>query len=186
METLEELCNTIRARRRALGLTQDALARAAGLSQKTVSQIESGEGANPAYTNLWTIIRALEETERERLGRRREDTAGDIMAEVKGFQTTDKAKRACILLRRNLFSQAPVFKGTDMVGALHYADLFNAGSELDKKTVEDYMRTPLPAISAKTPLEDALHILQKFKAVTVTVNGRIKGIITEDDLFRKS
>jgi transcriptional regulator with XRE-family HTH domain len=54
-----ELGDAIKARRSSLGLSQNELARAAGLNQPTVQKIESGDRASPSVHIVAKIARAL-------------------------------------------------------------------------------------------------------------------------------
>jgi len=56
--TLQEIGNTIKERRRQLGINQQTLADLAGVAVNTVVAIERGEG-NPKLTTLHTVIDTL-------------------------------------------------------------------------------------------------------------------------------
>lgn len=49
----------IRAHRERLGLTQEKLARAAGITGMTVSNIERGAGGVPRWTTIEAVARAM-------------------------------------------------------------------------------------------------------------------------------
>lgn len=57
-EPCPPLGQAVRERREEVGLTQEALAQAAGLATKRVWQIER-QGANPTYSTLLAIAAAL-------------------------------------------------------------------------------------------------------------------------------
>jgi len=57
-EPCPPLGQAVRERREEIGLTQEALAQAAGLATKRVWQIER-QGANPTYSTLLAIAAAL-------------------------------------------------------------------------------------------------------------------------------
>jgi transcriptional regulator with XRE-family HTH domain len=57
-EPCPPLGQALRERREELGLTQEALAQAAGLATKRIWQIER-QGANPTYSTLLSIAVAL-------------------------------------------------------------------------------------------------------------------------------
>ena len=56
--TLKEIGNSVKERRKKLGVTQQTLADLAGTAVNTVVAIERGEG-NPQLTTLTTILDAL-------------------------------------------------------------------------------------------------------------------------------
>lgn len=58
-EPCPPLGQAVRERREEIGLTQEALAQAAGLATKRVWQIER-QGANPTYSTLLAIAAALQ------------------------------------------------------------------------------------------------------------------------------
>ena len=55
----DDLCQTIKTRRKALGWSQDDLARHAGLAQRHISGIETGK-IIPRYDTLVEILRVLD------------------------------------------------------------------------------------------------------------------------------
>ena len=64
LEVLRRLGESVRARRRALGLTQEDLAELLDISVAYVSLIERG-GRNPPVTTVCAIARALDVSPRE-------------------------------------------------------------------------------------------------------------------------
>ena len=68
------------ARRKALGLTLEALAGRSGVSRSMLSQIERGE-ANPTFSTLWNITHALDLTIADLVYERIEETAIELVAD---------------------------------------------------------------------------------------------------------
>jgi predicted transcriptional regulator len=177
----------IAARRRALGLTQAALAQAAGLSQSLVAKIEAGK-VDAAYSRVKRVFDALEALEAR--GERR---ARDVMHRgVVGVKKGDKVAKAVALMRRRGISQLPVFDdGGRCVGSVSEKTILDAlaggrksVSDLKKEGVEIALSEAFPLIDEDTPLSIVSGLLAHHAAVLVQRRGRVVGIITKSDLLK--
>src|SRR5262249_46372409 len=88
-------------------------------------------------------------------------------------------------LMRTSQSEFPVVDGAGKpVGLLARADLFRALKELGPDArVADVMRAEIPVVSHRSPLEDALRILQERSSPAVAVvdaAGRLIGLVTSE------
>jgi len=57
---MANIANNVRKARKKAGLSQDKLAREAGVAYNTVVKIESGENKNPTIETLRSIAKALD------------------------------------------------------------------------------------------------------------------------------
>ncbi len=173
--------------RKGLGLTQTALAALAGVSQSTVVKIEKRQ-MSPSYDIVRRIMNALESEMR-----RRERSASVEQVQSRKVDFIDAGlslEEAAAEMRRQKFSQLPVFRGGRSVGSLSDKTITNlilAGKELREVgeiRVEEVMDPPFPQIDAKAPVELAAGLLRHYNAVLVTTRGDITGIVTKSDLMK--
>jgi len=173
--------------RKALGLTQTALAKLAGVSQSTVVKVEKRQ-MNPSYDIVCRIMNALEAEVR-----RQEQTAVVDEVLTRKVQYIDarlSLEEAASEMRRQKFSQLPVFHQGRNVGSISDKTITNlilAGKEpreLARIHVEDVMDPPFPQIDAKAPVELAASLLRHYNAVLVVDRGDVAGIVTKSDLMK--
>ncbi len=179
----------VKARRKALNLTQGALAKISGVSQSFVAKLEKGK-SDPAYGLAKRVFDALEALET-----RTEKKAKELMnPRVVSVSRRDKISKAVRLIRAKGISQLPVF---DERG--HCIGSVSEGSVLEKveglakgKSVEDLQKRdvdvaigePFPLIDENTPQSLVASLLTHHLAVLVQRRGRIVGIITKSDLLK--
>ncbi|MFA6328650.1 MAG: CBS domain-containing protein [Candidatus Micrarchaeia archaeon] len=172
----------IGAQRRKLGLTQHALARAAGVSQSLVAKIEAGS-VDAAYSKVKRIVEALELAASGSEGRAR-----DIMhAGVESVAPGDALHLAASAMGKKAISQLPVVRGGQVVGSLTEEGLlscFSRGDDIKRMRVEDAMGEPFPSVLPATPVSAVAALLRHHPAVLVSDKGRIAGIITKADILR--
>ncbi len=173
--------------RKALGLTQTALATLAGISQSTVVKIEKRQ-MNPSYGIVRRVMNALEAEMR-----RRERTATVEQVQTRKVHFIEAGlslEEAAAEMRRQKFSQVPVFRSGRSVGSISDKTITNlilAGKELRELgeiRVEEVMDPPFPQIDAKAPVELAASLLRHYNAVLVMTRGDVTGIVTKSDLMK--
>jgi predicted transcriptional regulator len=179
----------VKKRRKALNLTQGALAKLAGASQSFVAKMERGR-ADPAYSLAKRVFDALEAMES-----RAEKRAKDLMnPRVVSVSRRDKINKAVRLIRSKGISQLPVFddKG-HCIGSVSEGSVLEKveglakgkGVEaLEKKEVDVVIGEPFPLIDENTPQSLVASLLTHHLAVLVQRRGRIVGIITKSDLLK--
>ena len=172
-------------KRRIAGLTQQKLARLAGVSQSLIAKLES-QKIDPAYTKVKSIFDTL-----ERLQTETEVLAEDMLHnKVIGIQKTDPVSKAVQTMAEHGYSQLPVFDGEHPVGSISEKTIIgkvSAGkdlSQVSKRLVGEVMEEAFPQISDDTPLSLITNLLQTYSAVLVSKKGDIIGIITKADLLR--
>ena len=100
-------------KRRIMGLTQQKLARLAGVSQSLIAKLES-QKIDPSYTKVKAIFDALERMQTET-----EVRAEDLLHnEVIGVQKSDLVSKAVQTMADYGYSQLPVFDGEHAVGSI--------------------------------------------------------------------
>ena len=173
----------IRDKRKRLGITQQALAKLAGVSQSLIAKIESGR-IDPAYSKVKSIISALE---REQFAS--EKTAKDIMHT--GIETASARETlhfAAGRMRKRSISQMPVVDGKRVVGSISEQAVLSHFSSDPKKisrlTVGEAMEQSFPAALPSTPISAVAALLKHYPAVLVMDRGDIAGIITKADLLK--
>ena len=177
-----EEAKQIGAARRRLGMTQHALARAAGVSQSLVAKVEAGS-VDAAYSKIKAIMEAL-----ERASLSGERTARDIMhAGIKSVLPTDTLHSASAAMRKLSISQLPVMDGGRAVGSLTEASIlacFSGKRDISKVRVSEVMDEAFPNVLPSTPISAVAALLRHHPAVLVLEKGEAAGIITKADILR--
>ena len=100
-------------KRRRLGITQQQLARMAGVSQSLVAKIEAGS-VDAAYSKVTAIVGAL-----ERVSLGKEKAARDIMHPgTECAKPSDTLHSVALLMRKKSISQLPVVECGAAVGSI--------------------------------------------------------------------
>jgi len=165
----------IRKRRQALNLTQSELAALSGISQSALNKIEN-ERISPSLNTLTKIFGVLEEKEHEG-----EKKAKDVMhCPVICFKETDTVQRASELAKARSISQFPVLKVGAIVGSISTNGILTAkkGAKL-----AGFIEPAFPTFGPETPVSIIISVLKYAKAALVLEKGKIKGIITPEDLL---
>ncbi|MDI3475048.1 MAG: hypothetical protein PWQ95_776 [Thermococcaceae archaeon] len=172
----------IRRIRKELGITQEELARRAGVTQAYIAKLESGK-VDPRLSTFNRILQALLECKKAQL------KAKDIMSSpVIAVKPSESVEKVIKLMSENNISQLPVISGTKVVGSVTERNLVRKSLEYDniyERKVMDVMEEPFPIVGEEEDLEVVRYLLEEHPAVLVQDrSGRIIGIITRVDLFR--
>ena len=172
-------------KRRIMGLTQQKLARIAGVSQSLVAKLES-QKIDPSYTKVKAIFDALEKLQTET-----EVHAEEVLqSNVIGIQKTDPVSRAVQTMAEYGYSQLPVFDGEHSVGSISEKTIIgkvSAGkdlSQVSKRSVGDVMEEAFPQVGEDAPLPLISSLLQVYSAVLISNKGKVVGIVTKADLLK--
>ncbi len=153
--------------RKALGLTQTALARLSNVSQSTIVKIEKRQ-MNPSYDVVRRVMASLQ-TELKRQEKK---------ALVEQIQT-----------RKVQYVEAKIPLAT-AVGSISdkvINNLILSGKDpkdLARIRVDEVMEPAFPQVDAKAPVELAASLLRHYNAVLVTAKGEVTGIVTKSDLMK--
>lgn len=171
----------IKALRRRLGLTQQALARAAGVSQSMIAKIEAGT-LDPGFTTGKKILNVLRSFAHE------EDLkARDIMQRhIISVTPESRVKAAVKKMERYAISQLPVMKEGVIVGLLTEKTVLQHLEDLHEETiVAQIMEDAPPIVPGEAPMRVVSELLTHYNLVLVKEHGRLRGLITKADLLRK-
>jgi predicted transcriptional regulator len=173
--------------RKALGLTQTALARLAGVSQSTIVKIEKKQ-MNPSYDVVRRVYNALQA---ELKKQEKKALVEQVQTrKVQYLEAKLTLETAVDEMRRWKFSQMPVMNNGRPVGSLSdkvINNLILSGKDpkdLARIRVEEVMEPAFPQVDSKAPVELAASLLRHYNAVLVTSKGDVTGIVTKSDLMK--
>lgn len=172
----------IRRIRKELGITQEELAKKAGVTQAYIAKLERGK-VDPRLSTFNRILQALLECKKAKL------TARQIMSSpviaVKPYETVEDAIK---LMNRYNISQIPVLAGNKVVGSVTERILVRKSLEYEdlyERKVMEVMEEPFPIVAEEEDIEVVKYLLEEHPALLVQDReGRIAGIITRSDLFK--
>ena len=168
---------SIKKRRALLNppLTQQELAKAAGISQSVLSKIES-RAISPSYATVEKIFDVL-----ERLEHKTEKKAEDVMhSPVILFNENSKVEEVSRIAKKKAISQFPVLRKGIVAGSISTNAL--VGADKSDKLVK-FIQPELPTFEPQTPISIIIPALKYSNAVLVTKEGKIMGIITPEDVI---
>ncbi|MEJ5292083.1 MAG: CBS domain-containing protein [Candidatus Methanosuratincola sp.] len=175
----------IRAMRKKAGLTQEQLAKKAGVSQALVARIEAGT-IDPRLSTLRKILLALNMEERK------SPKIKDVMhSPIISVRADEPLEKAIELMWKKGISQMPVVEDDKIVGSLREETILKEvakGSMKDllKQKVEKFLEEGFPVVSIDTDLDEVARLLSaKSPAVLVSEHGTMVGIVTKIDLIAK-
>ncbi|ASI98476.1 CBS domain-containing protein [Thermococcus celer] len=172
----------IRRIRKELGITQEELARKAGVTQAYVAKLEAGK-VDPRLSTFNRILQALLECKRAQLKAR--DVMSSPVISVKPYERVENVIK---LMNEHNISQIPVIAGNKVVGSITERTLVRQSLEYediyDRKVME-VMEEPFPIVNGDEDLEVVKYLLEERPAVLVQDRaGKLVGIITRVDIFR--
>ena len=172
-------------KRRIMGLTQQKLARLAGVSQSLIAKLES-QKIDPSYTKVKAIFDTL-----EKLQTKTEVRAEEVLhSQIIGIQKNAPVSKAVQTMAEHSYSQLPVFDGQHAVGSISEKTIIgkvSAGkdlSDVSKLFVGDIMEEAFPQVGEDAPLPLLSSLLQIYSAVLISTKGKVVGIITKADLLK--
>ncbi len=164
--------------RREVGMTQAELAIEVGVSQSYIARFEK-KTLDPKLSVVNKIF--------EVLTNRQSKTCYDIMTiDPLTIDDRDPAAQAVRLMQEHNYSQIPVLRGTKMVGIITERDIIrNLRHNMHELSVQAVMSPEgVPIIDETTPVDIVAPLFQKYQAILVHQQGRIRGIITRSDLLK--
>ncbi|WP_461865210.1 CBS domain-containing protein [Thermococcus sp.] len=172
----------VRRIRKELGITQEELAKRAGVTQAYIAKLEAGR-VDPRLSTFNRILQALLGCKKAKLIARQ--LMSSPVISVKPYETVENVIK---LMNKYNISQIPVITGNKIVGSvtervlvrksLEYEDIY------DRKVIE-VMEEPFPIVTEEEDIEVVKYLLEEHPAVLVqNREGKIIGIITRSDLFK--
>lgn len=169
----------LRERRTELGLTQQEVADAAGVSQPLIARIE-GDSVDPRLSTVRRIVEVLEAREAT------VTRASDLMTdEVISVDADARVRLAAQRMSEAAYSQLPVLEDGVVVGSITLRDLATLDDDARSTPIRVHMRAPFPSVTPDATRGEVESILEHARAVLVTDAGRPIGIITEADLAER-
>ena len=166
---------SIKLRRKALDLSQSAFAKQTGVSQSMLAKIESRK-AEPSFRLATSLFEKLDEL--ENVGSKK---AKDVMnSKVITLDRKDTVEKAIHLAKKYAISQFPIVHDGFLVGSVSVRELLDARKD---SKINAIAGISLPTVNENTPIEAIKVLLKSSQAVFVIMNGKVKGIITAEDLL---
>lgn len=170
----------IKVLRKKMDLTQQQLAKLAGVSQSLIAKIEAGK-IDPTYTNAKKIFETLENISTEKKLK-----AQDVMnKKIVTAKPRENIADVVADMKKHGISQLPVVDHNSLVGFISETVILNTLLEGKKKCVEEIMEDRPPSVSKDTTLDIVSNLLKFFSMVAVFDKQRMIGIITKSDIIEK-
>lgn len=177
----------IRKRRKLLDITQAELAAASGVSQSTITKVESGK-ISASYD---TVVKLFETIEMMSEQKKNEIPIMDIATkDIVSVQETDTVNKAVELLKITGFSQIPVFSGDLPVGSISERSFFKfirsgkTMEQLSRMVISEVMDESFPTISENISMDALSSILATSNAALISRKGKIVGLVTSADVLK--
>lgn len=174
----------VRKLRKRMGMTQQELARKAGVSQSLLAKIETGR-ISPGYEKVRRIFAVLDE-----VAKKKETKAGalatkKLISAVPGESVAEIIKK----MRLHKISQVPVMDKGKAVGLVTESGLLekiSGGLSPGRTAVNEVMEDSPPTISEKAGVEAVMGLLKHFPIVLISKNGEIVGVVTKSDVLARA
>jgi predicted transcriptional regulator len=170
--------------RMQLGYTQAGLAVAAGVSQSIVAKVEAGV-VDPTFRTLRAISTALN----SRIVTTGKKAADVMSSPVIGVNSDARLSECVAIMKKDAFSQMPVFLGGRMIGTItegRILDLLAAApnpAEVLNQRVRNHVQPVFAVVGSDTPVEALFSLFGYLPAVLVVSGERVLGIITKIDML---
>lgn len=167
-----------------VGFTQAGLAHAAGVSQSVVAKVESG-AVDPTFKTLRAISNALN----NRVVVKGKKAADVMSSPVIGVNENAKLSDCVAIMKKNAFSQVPVYSGNKVIGTITEALILGILSTADdparvlSQRVGDHVQPVFAAVGKDTPVEALFSLFGYLSAVLVLSGEVAVGIITKIDML---
>ena len=167
----------IRRLRVEAGLTQQELAKLAGVSQAHIAKIEGGK-VDPRVSTVNRILRVL--TEGRGIPCQRVMTR-DVIWVSPNVRVEDASQ----LMVKHAISQLPVIEDGRVVGTItEKAIVRHLNPNIANQTVRSIMEPPLPTVPPNTSVDAVALLLEENPGVLVAREGKIIGIVTRSDILK--
>ncbi|MCD6559774.1 MAG: CBS domain-containing protein [Palaeococcus sp.] len=168
--------------RKELGITQEELAKRAGVTQAYIAKLENGK-VDPRLSTFNRILEALISCKKSKI------KAKTIMSSpIIGVKPYEKVEKVIKLMNENNISQVPVLAGSKVVGSITERSLVRKSMDFEdvyERKAMEVMDEPFPIVSEEDDLEIVKYLLEEHPAVIVQNRQGIPvGIITRSDLFK--
>jgi predicted transcriptional regulator len=174
----------VRKLRKRMGMTQQELARKAGVSQSLLAKIETGR-ISPGYERVRRIFAALDEVAKKK------ETKAGVLATKKVISAGPGESAAAVIrkMRLHKISQMPVLDDGKPVGLVTETGLLekiSGGMSPGKTAVSEVMEDAPPTVSEKAGMEAVVGLLKHFPIVLVSKEGKVTGVVTKSDVLARA
>ena len=174
----------LRKWRKRVGLSQSQVAERSGFSQSLIARIERGD-VDPrlsTFNKIKEVIRNASDDNTEK--------STDLMSKPVIYAKPDEEiSELSKKFTENQISQMPVIEDGKQLGGVRESNILDRISDnlkrknLREAPVKEIMGNPFPILSANSDLSDILYLLKRNKAILITLQGEIEGIITRSDVI---
>ncbi|MBI2664101.1 CBS domain-containing protein [Candidatus Woesearchaeota archaeon] len=173
--------NEVKILRKRHSLTQNQLAKLAGVSQSLIAKLEAGL-IDPSYSNFRRIYDVL-----QGLGEKKEAKAAEVASRrIISVAGNSALAEAVKKMKQHEISQLPVIEKGSVVGLVSEADVIESihqGREVKGLKVADVMQDAPPTVPQATPLSAVTELLRVSQIIIVTDKGKAAGVITKADVL---
>jgi predicted transcriptional regulator len=192
LDSLSSVSLRIKNTRKAIGISQKALAKTLGMSQSTIARLETDiVKLNPSYRTVYNVLDALQDVtltaaQPKVLTKPLRLIMHSNIIYVKPEDTIEKAVK---IMKEHDFTQLPVLNSRrGVVGTVNEKRLLKIATEspetVSKTRVRDILDAALPQVDKEIEVSKIRPILENFGAVLVMDGSRAVGIITIYDIFK--
>jgi predicted transcriptional regulator len=159
------------------GLTQEQVAKAAGITQAHIAKIEN-EKVNPTLSTVNNILSILQENKNIK-------SKDFVTKKLIYIKPEDSVNYAVKLMRKNDISQIPIIEKERCIGSISDKTIIRNLSKISGSTeVREIMDEPFPMISTNDNIDVIKTLLEYHQAVIIMEEGRFVGIVTKHDLLK--
>ena len=178
-------------RRKALGMTQERLAKQARVSRSLIAKLET-QGLVPNYVQAKGIFDLLESLEKEQAKKLSliNITVGQLHnLDIEYAEANEPVSVVFDRMSSKAYSQVPVREDDRIIGSLTERGINRLFFRQDLDHVKTLsaraaMERPFPILDVTTPVSLVVSLLQTYQAVLTTAQGKIVGIVTNTDLSK--
>ena len=160
------------------------MADTAGVSQSIVAKVEAG-AVDPTFKTLKAISAALN----SRIITTGKKAADVMSSPVIGVNDDARLSECIAVMKKNAFSQMPVFSGGKMVGTITEGWILDRlvtapnPAKILNQPVRDHIQPVFAVVGRDTPVEALFSLFGYLPAVVVVSGDDVLGIITKIDML---
>lgn len=192
LDPLDSLSFKIKNTRKALGISQKALAKMLGMSQSTIARLESDiERLNPSYRTVYNVVDMLDTTAKQNesskiLAKASKDVMHKDIVYLKADETIEKAVK---LIKDYDITELPVLNSNKaIVGSINQKKLLTIATQspeaVSRTRIREIMDAGLPQVDQNTEIGKIMPVLRNFDAVIIMDGSKAVGIITLYDILK--
>lgn len=164
--------------REKLGMSQQELGDAVGVTQAHIAKIEA-EKVDARLSTINKIITILESNQKK-------DKCRNFMTKhIVSISSNEKVSKAIQMMRKYNISQIPVIDSNMSKGSIRELTIIkNLDKNIGERKVKEIMEESFPVIDSNDTIETAKSLLDFHQAVLFIEKGKIVGMMTKSDLLK--